>query len=60
MRERERSAEILKTQEEELRLEIERLRSQLRGAEKDRNLLMVEKTLFYLVLYIFLKFSLRY
>ena len=60
MRERERSAEILKTQEEELRLEIERLRSQLRGAEKDRNLLMVEKTLFYLLLYIFLKFSLRY
>ncbi|XP_033643565.1 coiled-coil alpha-helical rod protein 1-like isoform X1 [Asterias rubens] len=40
VRERERSAEILKTQEEELRLEIERLRSQLRGAEKDCNLLM--------------------
>ena len=41
LRERERSAEMLKTQEEHLQLEMCRVKSQLKEAERDRNLLMV-------------------
>ncbi|XP_022104886.1 coiled-coil alpha-helical rod protein 1-like [Acanthaster planci] len=39
-RERERAAQMMQTQEEHFQLEIDRVTSQLREADKDRNLLM--------------------